>query len=360
VRGAAHHTRPLATRGLTDSIAGRVSGCGGGVVVGEPAVQGGAAQPREGAGLGLLHGLAREPEAAADLLESARGLPVEAVTGGKDGAVARGQAGKGGAHGGSEGVGLGLGVGPVNGGVGEEVAQGRGLAVAHDLIEGDGGGQGRDEDVHAGAGETRRGGQFGGGGRIAQGGVQGVGLAGEVRTLVLHVEGDVGEGDLESQGAAERLLDPPHGVGGELVAARGVEEVDGAQEADGALLYEVVEGEATVLVAPGDGNNEAPVGGDESGAGRVAGAESVLVEGPGDQGGEDARAGVGGEIVGQERTDDGGEGVLVEGQAREEGGEDGGGGGARGDGGGEVAAQARGEVALGQQAGAASGADQPR
>ncbi len=148
-------------------------------------------------------------------------------------------------------------------------------------------------------------------------------------------------------------------VGGELGAARGVEEVDGAQEADGALLHEVVEGEAAVPVVPGDGDDEAPVGGDEGGAGRVAGAEGLLVEGPGGQVGEDARAGVGGEGLGQEGADGDGEGGRGERQAREEGGEDGGGGGAGVDGGGGVAAQARGEVALGQQAGAAAGADQP-
>jgi len=255
-------------------------------------VQGGAAQAREGAGLGLLHGLARQPKAAADLLEGARGRPVEAVTGGEDGPCAGVQGGEGGAHGGGQGVGLGLGVGPVNGGVGEEVAQGRGLAVAHDLVEGDGDGQGRGEGVHARAGEARRGGEVGGGGRMAQCGVEGVGTAGEAGALHLHVVGDVGEGDLLGEGTAEGLLDPPHGVGGELVAARGVEEVDGAQEADGPLLHEVVEGEATVLVAAGDGDDEAPVGGDEGGAGRVAGAEGVLVERPGGQVGEEARAGV--------------------------------------------------------------------
>ncbi len=287
------------------------------------------------------------------------GSPVEAVTGGKDGAVARGQAGEGGAHGGSEGVGLGLGVGPVNGGVGEEVAQGRGLAVAHDLVEGDGGGQGRDERVHAGAGEARRGGQFGGGGRMAQGGVQGVGLAGEAGTLHLHVIGDVGERDLLDEGAPKGLFDPPDGVGGELVAARGVEEIDGAQEADSALLHEVIEGEAAVLVAPGEGDDEALIGGDEGGAGRVAGAEGLLVERPGGQISEDARVGVGGEGLGQEGADGGGEGGRGEGQAREEGDEDGGGGGTGVDGRGEVAAQARGEVALGQQAGTAAGTDQP-
>jgi len=55
-----------------------------------------------------------------------------------------------------------------------------------------------------------------------------------------------------------------------------------------------------------------------------------------------------------------GEDGRSEGQTGEEGGEDGAGGGARGDGGGQVAAQARGEVALGQQAGAAAGADRAR
>ncbi len=115
-----------------------------------------------------------------------------------------------------------------------------------------------------------------------------------------------------------------------------------------------------MLVAPGDGDDEVPVGGDEGGAGRVAVAEGLLVEGPGDESGEHARAGVGGEIAGEEGIDGGGEGGRGEGQAREEGGEDGGGGGARGDGGGQLAAQARGEVALGQQAGAAAGADQLR
>ena len=180
---------------------------------------------------------------------------------------------------------------------------------------------------------------------MAQFSVEGMGTAGEAGALHLHVIGDVGDEDLPGEGAAHGLFDPPDGVGGELVTARGVE------EADGPLLHEVVEGEATVLVAAGDGDDESPVGGDEGGAGRVADAEGVLVEGPGGQVGEEARAGVGGEIAGQEGADGGGEGSRGEGQAREEGSEEGGGGGARGDRGGEVAAQARGEVALGQQAG---------
>ena len=332
VRGAAPSTRPLATRGLAYIIAGKdvsgggVSGGGGGGVVGKPVAQGGVAQARERFGLDLAHALTGEPELLADLLQGARGRAVEAVVGGEDDALTRGQGGQGGAQGGGQGVGLGHSVGPVGGGVGEEVAQGRGLAVAHDLVEGDGGGQGRGEGVHARAGEARRGGEVGGGGRMAQCGMEGVGTAGEAGALHLHVSGDVGEGDLLGEGTAEGLLDPPHGVGGELVAARGVEEVDGAQEADGALLHEVVEGEAAVLVAPGEGDDETPVGSDEGGAGRGAGAEGVLVEGPGGQVGEHARAGVGGEIVGQEGAGGGGEDGRGERQAREEGGEDGAGG----------------------------------
>ncbi len=308
-------------------MAGRdVSGGGGGGVVGEPMAQGGVAQTRERFGLDLAHALAGEPELLADLLQGAWGCPVEAVAGEEDSPRARVQSGEGGAHGGGQGVSLGQRIGLVGVRVGEEVAQGRGPAVAHDLVEGDGDGQGRGEGVHARAGEARRGGEGGGGGRMAQFGVEGVGTAGEAGALHLHVVGDVGEGDLPGEGAAEGLLDPPHGVGGELVAARGVEEVDGAQEADGALLHEVVEGEAAVLVAPGEGDDETPVGSDEGGAGRGAGAEGVLVEGPGGQVGEHARAGVGGEIVGQEGAGGGGEDGRGERQAREEGGEDGAGG----------------------------------
>jgi len=133
---------------------------------------------------------------------------------------------------------------------------------------------------------------------VAQRGVESVGLAGEAGALHLHVVGDVGEGDLPGEGVPEGLFDPPHGVGGELIAARGVEEVDGVQEANHALLREVVEEEAALLVAGGDGVDKATVGGDEGGAGGVAGAEGVLVEGPGGQPGKQARTGIGGEGLG--------------------------------------------------------------
>jgi len=100
-------------------------------------------QLTEGAGLDLAHALAGEAEVLADLLQGARGLSVEAVAGSEDGPLAGGQRGQGGTHGGGEFLCLGLVVGPQGGGIGEEVAQGAGLGVAHGLIEGDGRGQGR-------------------------------------------------------------------------------------------------------------------------------------------------------------------------------------------------------------------------
>ena len=55
------------------SARGMVSGGG---VVGEPATQGGGAQAGEGASLGMMHGLAGEPEGVSDLLQGTRGLAV--------------------------------------------------------------------------------------------------------------------------------------------------------------------------------------------------------------------------------------------------------------------------------------------
>ncbi len=305
----------------------------------------------------MMHGLAGEPEGVGDLLQGARRVPVEAVAGGEDGALAGGKGGEGGAHRGGDLLRLGLDVGSGGGGIGEEVAHGHGLGVAHGQVEGDGAGQGRGEGVHAGAGEAGGGGKLGGGGGMAESGVKGVGLAGEAGAVVLHVEGDVGERDLGGQGAAEGLRCTPGGVGGKASAAVGVEEVDGAQEAEGAFLHEVVEGEATVLVAPGEGDHQALIGGGEGGAGSGAGSEGVLVEGPGGQGGEHAPTGIRVKIGREERADNGGELPWVEGQAWNEGGEDGGGGGAGGDGGGQLTAQTGGKVTLGEQAGAAAGAD---
>ena len=111
-----------------------------------------------------------------------------------------------------------------------------------------------------------------------------------------------------------------------------------------------------MVVAPGEGDHQAVVGGGEGGAGGGAGGEGVLVEGPGDQGSEDALAGI--RVEGRQEGDEGGDkGVRVEGQEGDEGGEDGGGGGAGGDGGRQLSAQAGSQVTLGEQAGATASAD---
>jgi len=152
-----------------------------------------------------MHGLAGKPEGVGNLLQGAWGLAVEAVAGDEDSALAGGEVGEGSAHRGGNLLGLGLDVGAGSGGIGEEIAHGHGLGVAHAQVEGDGAGQGRGEGVHAGAGEAGGGGKLVGGGEMAEGGVEGVGLTGEAGAVVLDVEGDVGEGDLEGQGAAEGL-----------------------------------------------------------------------------------------------------------------------------------------------------------
>jgi len=53
---------------VAQGASGGDGGVGGGGGGGEPAAQGGEAQAGKGADLGLLHGLAREPETVANLL----------------------------------------------------------------------------------------------------------------------------------------------------------------------------------------------------------------------------------------------------------------------------------------------------
>jgi len=61
-------------------------------------------------------------------------------------------------------------------------------------------------------------------------------------------------------GPLEGLTDPPGGVGGEPEAALPIELVDGTHQAEGALLDEVGEVDATVLVASCPVDHEAEVG----------------------------------------------------------------------------------------------------
>src|SRR5690606_3456424 len=59
--------------------------------------------------------------------------------------------------------------------------------------------------------------------------------------------------------AADRVPDPPRGVGREAIAARVIEALDGLHEADVAFLDQVDERKATAVVAPRDRNDEAEV-----------------------------------------------------------------------------------------------------
>mmetsp|Transcript_9403 Transcript_9403/g.26557 ORF Transcript_9403/g.26557 Transcript_9403/m.26557 type:complete len:219 (-) Transcript_9403:288-944(-) len=67
---------------------------------------------------------------------------------------------------------------------------------------------------------------------------------------------------LVRNGPQDCLLDPPRGVRGELEPLLGVELLHGPHEAKRALLDEVCQSEPTLLVALGDGDHEAQVGGD--------------------------------------------------------------------------------------------------
>ncbi len=114
--------------------------------------------------------------------------------------------------------------------------------------------------------------------------------------------------------------------GGKGCAQRGV--VVGRREEIGPALLLVVLRHVRVLLVVGR------LGKDRWLEGAGAGAEGVLVEGPGGQGGEDARPRVRVEGGRQEGDEGGVEGVWGEGQEGDEGGVDGSSGGAGGDGGG--------------------------
>ena len=74
-----------------------------------------------------------------------------------------------------------------------------------------------------------------------------------------HVHGDADGAGLIGDGARDGLADPPGGVRRELEALRVVELLDGADEAEVALLDKVEEQHAASYVALGDGHDETQV-----------------------------------------------------------------------------------------------------
>ncbi len=75
-----------------------------------------------------------------------------------------------------------------------------------------------------------------------------------------HVHGDADRARLVGDGPADRLADPPGGIGAELEAQRGVELLHRPQQADVALLDQVQERHAAADVALGHADHQAQVG----------------------------------------------------------------------------------------------------
>ena len=84
--------------------------------------------------------------------------------------------------------------------------------------------------------------------------------ADELVDLLDHVHRHADGARLVGDGPGDRLADPPGGVGRELVALAVVELLDGADEAEVALLDEVEERQAATDVALGDRDDETQVG----------------------------------------------------------------------------------------------------
>ena len=74
-----------------------------------------------------------------------------------------------------------------------------------------------------------------------------------------HVHGDADRARLVGDGAGDGLTDPPRGVGGELVALRVVELLDGLDQTEVALLDEVEKQHAAADVALGDRHDQTQV-----------------------------------------------------------------------------------------------------
>ena len=95
--------------------------------------------------------------------------------------------------------------------------------------------------------------------------------------LIVDVDGKADGPALVGDGAHDGLLDPPRRVRREAEAALGIELLARSGQAEGALLAQVLEVEAPVLVALGDADDQAEVGFGESGLG-AEGASDLLLE----------------------------------------------------------------------------------
>ena len=94
--------------------------------------------------------------------------------------------------------------------------------------------------------------------------------------LLGHLHGHPDRVAVLLDGALQGLADPPRGVGGEAEAALPVELVDGPHQAERALLDQVAEVDAPVLVPPRPVDHQAEVGRDHLAAGLVVTGRDAL------------------------------------------------------------------------------------
>ena len=157
--------------------------------------------------------------------------------------------------------------------VGDEVAE-LGVVVADRHRQRHEVGAGVQRDQHPLLGHAGLLGQLGGGGlapeRLEQRGRR----LRQHRHRVDEVGGQPDGAGLVGDAAADRLADPPGGVGGELEALAVVELLDRPHQAEVALLDEVEERHPGALVALGDRHHEAQVRLDERAPGRLGGRRS--------------------------------------------------------------------------------------
>ena len=114
--------------------------------------------------------------------------------------------------------------------------------------------------------------------------------AADLVELLDDVDRDPDRAALVGERAGDRLADPPGGVGRELEAAAPVELLDGAHQAERALLDQVEEGQAAAAVALGDRDDEPQVGLDHLLLGRLVAELDALGEPDLVRGGEQRHA----------------------------------------------------------------------
>src|SRR5688500_13295413 len=143
--------------------------------------------------------------------------------------------------------------------VGEQVAELALVVGADALVERDGGLRGRERLVHVLDGEPGRLGELLAGRVAAQLDLEPARGAAELLLALDDVHGHSDRARVVGHSTLHRLADPPRRVGRELEAAAPVELLDGAVEAERALLDEIQEGDAEAAVALGDRHDEAQV-----------------------------------------------------------------------------------------------------